>query len=169
MEKVLYDSKWAKKGILKVKDVIDEDGDLRYNNIKHKINNQAEIYLKLVQIKKAISKMWQGKIKTRTQNPAENYLIVEIKGKLKQLETKTLIQYANIKSRGEQIYEQIWGEIRWDDIYLEMYRKQHCDFDCKCIQDAVNTEVRMIKYGYSNGKCKFCEIKDETLEHLLYD
>ncbi len=31
--KVLNDSKWAKKGILKVKDVIDEDGELRYKNI----------------------------------------------------------------------------------------------------------------------------------------
>ncbi len=64
---------------------------------------------------------------------------------------------------------------RWDEIYLEMYRKQHCvdrkihDFAWKCIQDAVNTEVRMIKYGYSNGKCKFCEIEDDTLEHLVYD
>ncbi len=48
--KVLNDGKWAKKGILKVKDVIDEDGELRYNNIKHKINNQAEIYLKLFKI-----------------------------------------------------------------------------------------------------------------------
>ncbi len=27
----------------------------------------------------------------------------------------------------------------------------------------------MIKYGYSNGKYKFCEIEDETLEHRLYD
>ncbi len=27
----------------------------------------------------------------------------------------------------------------------------------------------MIKYGYSNGKCKFCEIEDETLENLVYD
>ncbi len=27
----------------------------------------------------------------------------------------------------------------------------------------------MIKYGYSNGKSKFCEIEDETLEHLVYD
>ncbi len=56
-----------------------------------------------------------------------------------------------------------------------MYRKQHCvdrkihDFDWKCIQDAVSTEVRMIRYGYSNGKCKFCEIEDETLGHLVYD
>ncbi len=44
------------------------------------------------------------------------------------------------------------GEIRWDEVYLEMYRKQHCvdrkihDFEWKCIQDAVNTEVRMMKY-----------------------
>ncbi len=42
--KVLNDSKWAKKGTPKVKDVIDEDGELMYNNIQHKINNQAEIY-----------------------------------------------------------------------------------------------------------------------------
>ncbi len=56
-----------------------------------------------------------------------------------------------------------------------MYRKQCCvdrkkkrDFEWMCIQDAVNTEVRMIKYRYSNGKCKLCEIEDETLEHLLY-
>ncbi len=27
----------------------------------------------------------------------------------------------------------------------------------------------MIKYGYSKGKCKFCEIEDETLEHPVYD
>ncbi len=27
----------------------------------------------------------------------------------------------------------------------------------------------MIKYGYSNGKCKYSEIEDETLEHLVYD
>ncbi len=27
----------------------------------------------------------------------------------------------------------------------------------------------MIKYGYSNGKYKFCEIEDETLENLVYD
>ncbi len=33
--------------------------------------------------------MWYEKTKTRTQNPAENYLIVEIKGKPKQLETLT--------------------------------------------------------------------------------
>ncbi len=33
----------------------------------------------------------------------------------------------------------------------------------------VNTEVRMIKYGYSNGKCRSCEIEDDTIEHLLYD
>ncbi len=58
--------------------------------------------------------MGYGKIKTIIQNPAENYLIVEIKGKPKQLETltskdisKTLIQYDNIKSRGEQICKQI--------------------------------------------------------------
>ncbi len=56
--------------------------------------------------------MWYGKIKTRTQNSAENYLIVEINGKSKQLKTltikdiyKTVIQYDNIKSRGEQICE----------------------------------------------------------------
>ncbi len=27
----------------------------------------------------------------------------------------------------------------------------------------------MIKYEYSNGKYKFCEIEDETIGHLLYD
>ncbi len=54
-------------------------------------------------------------------------------------------------------------------------RKQHYvdrkihDFDWKCTQNAVNTEVRLIKYGYSNGKCKFCEIEDEILEDLVYD
>ncbi len=105
--------------------------------------------------------MWYGKIKTRIQNPAENYLIVEIKGKPKQLETLTS------KDIYKTLYEQIWGEIRLDELYFEMYWKQNCvdrkirDFDWKCIQDAVNTEVRMIKYKYSNGKCKFCEI-DET-------
>ncbi len=100
----------------------------------------------------------------------------------KQLETltskyiyKILLQYDNIKSRGKQICEQIWGETRWDEVYLEMYRKQHCfdrkirDFEWKCMQHSVNSEVRMIKYGYSNGKCKFCEIKEETLEYLVYD
>ncbi len=45
--KVLNESKWAKTGILKVKYVINEDGELRYNNIQHKINNQGEIYLKI--------------------------------------------------------------------------------------------------------------------------
>ncbi len=83
---------------------------------------------------------------------------------------KTLIEYDIIKSRGKQICE-----IRLYEVYLEMYRKQHCvdrkirDFDWKCIQDAVNTEVRMINYEYSNGKCKFCEIEDDTIEFLLYD
>ncbi len=55
-------------------------------------------------------KMLCGNIKTRTQNQAENYLIVETKSKPKQLETRTskdiyksIIQYDNIKSRGEQI------------------------------------------------------------------
>ncbi len=63
--------------------------------------------------------MWCENIITRTHNPAENYLTVEIKGKPKQLETltskeiyKTLMQFDNIKSRGEQICKQIWGEIR---------------------------------------------------------
>ncbi len=32
------------------------------------------------------------------------------------------------------------------------------DFDWKYLQNAVNTEVKMIKYGYSNGKCKLSEI-----------
>ncbi len=51
----------------------------------------------------------------------------------KQLETltskdiyKILIQYDNIKSRGEQICKQIWGEIKWDEVYFDMYGKQHC-------------------------------------------
>ncbi len=69
----------------------------------------------------------------------------------------------------------IWGEIRWNEVYLEMYRKRNCvdrkicGIGWKYMQDAVNTEVRIIKYGYSNGICKFCEIEDETLEHLVYD
>ncbi len=61
--KVLNDSKWDKKGILKVKYVIDEDGELRYNNIKHKINNQAEIYLKLLKIKKQYPRCGMEKLK----------------------------------------------------------------------------------------------------------
>ncbi len=124
--------------------------------------------------------MWYGKIKTKTQNPAENYLIVEINPK--QLETltsqdiyKTLMQYNNIKNRGEQICKQIWGEIQWNEVYLEIYRKQHCvdrkisDFDWKCMQDAINIEVKMIKYGYSNGKCTFYKIEDETCYMTVRD
>ncbi len=54
--------------------------------------------------------MWCGKIKKRTQNPTEKYLIVEIKDKPKQLETliyNTLMQYDIIKSRDEQTCKQI--------------------------------------------------------------
>ncbi len=42
--------------------------------------------------------MWYGKIKTRTQNPAENYLIVEIKDNPKQLETLTSKYLQNINT-----------------------------------------------------------------------
>ncbi len=95
--KVLTDSKLAKKGILKVKDVIDEDGELRrYNTVKHKINNQAEIYLKLLKIKKSNTQVVVWKMFNKTQNPVENYLKVEIKGKPKQLETLTSRYLQNI-------------------------------------------------------------------------
>ncbi len=43
------------------------------------------------------------------------------------------------------------------------------DFDWKYIQDAVNTEVIMIKYGYYSEKWNYCESVDEILEHLLCD
>ncbi len=36
------------------------------------------------------------------------------------------MHYYNIKGTGDLICEWICGEIRWNEGYLEMYRKQNC-------------------------------------------
>ena len=71
-----------------------------------------------------------------------------------------------------------WGRIFEKDIDLQsifagcenqLCNKKVLDFHWKTLHHAVYSEVRLKQMNRSNGKCKLCHVKDETLCHLFYD
>ena len=181
----LTDSYWAKAGILKVRDILDKEGELKIDEIKNKVSNKAEVELKLIKIMKAIPADWKPLLRTNSYDETIDHdtikLTIKINGKDRQLQKVTckdiyriLLKYDYQKSRSEINIEEQWGEIDWYKIYREMCRKnpdidrKKVDFNWKCLQNAVYTETKLHKIGLSNGMCQFCEIENEDTEHMLY-
>ena len=183
--KVLTDRVWAKSGILKVKDIIGRKGDILRESVKSKVKNKAEVDLKLMKIMKAIPKEWirtmmqtNSNEETDTNDGEKTLLMTGKHNLLEKVKSKdiyeTLLKHNYNKSRQEQKIEEQWGEIKWVEVYKEMHSKENNinrkerDFNWKCIQNAVYTEIKLKTIGWSDGKCGFCEIEEESTEHMLH-
>ena len=70
--------------------------------------------------------------------------------------------------------EQYGGNIDWTQIWTTLKKikvtNKVKEFQWKCFHNIIYTEHRLKKKNLSNGKCHFCQIRDnhETMQHLFF-
>ena len=182
-KEVIMDEAWARKSILRIRDIVDEQGNPNVEKIKTKVLNKAEVELKLNMIWKAIPKGWKTLIKspemtdeyvdTDTIGVMVGETWYDIHGLQSSVVQRLLVQLTTVKSSHEIKHEAEYGPVDWSLTYQMMSNnlldRKVLEFQWKCINGAVFTEHKLQKMGVSNGMCCVCGIEEETLVHMLYD
>ena len=76
-------------------------------------------------------------------------------------------------SQSEIYWEGKYGPIDWKQMYNMLWctnvDRKIIDFQWKCINGAVMTEQRLMRFSNSTGICLLCGIEQENLSHILID
>ena len=184
--KTLSDPLWAKRGIMKIRDVINENGTWKTDMIKQIVPDKAAIILKMNKIHAAIPILWKEKIRNYNCNEEITYeklYTVLLKGRKREIQTiktkeiyECFINAMTVKSKAEHEWELQFGkEMNFSNIFSQLdglskiiQDRKVNDFNWKCIQKAIWTEQKLSRIGLSNGSCSKCAVETEDLEHLLF-
>lgn len=160
-----------------MRDVFDEHGVYKYQEISDKVPNKANIILRLNSIWLAIPKEWKTLLKDEEENQIQFDLHVEeniglpITVTIKEI--KKCFTKKTEPTKHEIKWELIFGDLNWGTIYKGLWdclcERKVIEFQWKIIHNGITSETRLKQMNKSDGICKLCQLEEESIRHLLFD
>ena len=176
---------WGKSGFLRVRDIVNNNGEIDETKIRACLINRSNIMFELRIIRKAIPTEWFMKLGNKiNHNLNEEPLLNEINLERSLLRTSNitakciydkLVSFHSVSNKSKPYWEHKLGvtNVDWELIFLQIFnnkllpRKIH-DFNWKIFYGCLPIESRLHTMRLSDGFCKLCNAGLETLEHLFY-
>ena len=188
--KPLNFSHWARSGIFLKSHLYDENGNLDETTIKRKLTHKANFMFEVQKLKKSFPRISQAThytngntLKDENKQDILNYRFNVPKIGTKCLQDLTSQDIYNIflhDNKPEMTKSKLYWEniiftnrrFDWDKWFYINFQnkiipKKVRDFNWKIFHGVVNTESRLERMNYSDGRCKCCNVAFENLEHLL--
>ena len=189
----IFFENWTKSSFYQLKDIWNQETNTwkQANEIYDQLNIKRNWIAEFAKIKSCIPAKWKNVLKGDLDMQNNELLInntvfritpdkieknnCEIK--LKNLKQKE-IYFAYLYPQPVPTCVGYWNRIFQKNVEIEnlfrecknlLCNKKVLDFHWKILHHSIYSEVRLKKMNKSNGKCKLCIEKDETLCHLFYE
>ena len=172
---------WWKKGIRKIHDIVDEEGNLLdLEQIWNKFNLKIP-FTEYHGIVRAIPGKWIDILKEKSELKYKNWY-----SDLAQLKTMVKTIYRELNYDDLLLKEVVAKWNKQDENYLRLeeyeltkaieriyqitnYKKLRA-FQCKYLCRAIITNIQLVHYKIkSSNRCTLCDIEKETLNHLFWE
>jgi len=168
---------WAKRGIIFIKDLLDQNGNFQKFEILKKQYDIRGTILDYEEVKHNIPDIWTSKFKNIGNTimvPAVPKHIKQIRSKNKKaaynsiIERKINIQHSSMKKWDNVIHE----EINWTQVYKNAITATQStylrSFHYKAIYNVICTNITLFKMKVKeDDTCSFCHTEKETTIHLF--
>ena len=178
---------WAKSGIHLLSDLYTE-GRLNEDSIKNRLIRRAGSFFEMWQLKRAIPSTFHNINKNEgLVRGGKGYLLqmnfmipnIGIKS-LEELTSKDIYDIFNLSGAPTIPSQRYWSnklsrdDIDWDtffhvNINNKFMPRNVADFNFKCVHGLNRTGIKLKAMKLGVGTCSTCRIKDENLEHILYE
>ena len=172
-------SKWAKKGILQIKHIVNENGLISFHELREMYKLDAEDYFVYQLVKHSIPSVWFNQLALDQNENKTEPLVEQIikKTKCTKFFYEILVSSCDIGNiKSQEKWKEIVNDndLNWKEIYKRTARcsidNKLKTFQYKFLHRILPTNTFLLRINKSpSSLCGFCSCNPETFEHLFWE